>query len=209
MTARERQEQERAQNTQEHGGKVLRLRDDMPNTPKPLAPFAGSTLVEHVLAAVAASGLRPVCCVVSDDRVAAVVPGGVIVVRNPEPELGISTSLRAVLEVLADDPTVDAVVVGLADQPLVGPEVWLRVAAASAPMVAATYGGRRANPVRLDREVWAEAMGLRGDEGARALIRRHGAAEVACDDAGDPSDADTPDDLAVMERRWRSQTASG
>ena len=40
MTVGERQEQERAQNTQEHGGKVVRLRDD--GTAPPDNPFAGN-----------------------------------------------------------------------------------------------------------------------------------------------------------------------
>lgn len=180
-----------------------------PGPPKPLASFAGRPLLAHVVDAVVASGLDPCCCVVGDPAVAAAVPVGVTVLRNPEPERGIASSLRIVLEHLAALDGVDAVVVGLADQPLVGPEAWRRMGAGSAPLAVATYGGVRANPVRIARSLWGEAVALDGDEGARVLIRRHGAVGVVCDDAGDPADADTPAELAALERRWRSQTASG
>lgn len=177
--------------------------------PKPLARFAGRPLVLRVLDAATASGLAPVVCVVSDDAVAAAVSAPVTVLRNPEPDRGISSSLRVVLEYLADRTEVEAVVIGLADQPLVGAEAWRRVGGADSDLAVATYAGKRANPVRIARCHWAEATGLGGDEGARALIRRYGATGVVCDDAGDPADADTPADLAALERRWRSQTASG
>jgi nicotine blue oxidoreductase len=149
-----------------------------------------------------------VYCVVSDDRVAAHVPGGIEVVRNDAPERGISSSLVALLRALEPSTEVDAVVVGLADQPLVGGEAYRRMGATDAPLAVATYGGRRANPVRIGREHWPEAMQLTGDEGARVLIGRHGAREVPCDDTGEPTDVDTPEHLAMLEQQWRSQTAS-
>lgn len=180
-----------------------------PGPPKPLAALGGRPLLAHVLDAVVASGLGPLCCVVADDAVADAVPAGIAVLRNPDPDRGIASSLRVVLDHLGPQSDVDAVVVGLADQPLVGAEAWRRVAAASGPLAVATYGGVRANPVRIARSLWAEAAALAGDTGARVLIGRHGATGVVCDDAGDPADADTPAELAALERRWRSQTASG
>ena len=59
----------------------------------------------------------------------------------------------------------------------------------------------RGNPVLIGREHWAEALALDGDEGARVLFRRHGAVEVPCDGTGEPTDVDTPEDLAALETR--------
>ncbi len=181
-------------------------------TPKPLLEYAGRPLVAHALAAALASGLQPVVCVVGDDRVAEVVPGEVDLVRNDAPELGIASSLHGALGALiARGDETEAVVVGLADQPLVGSDAYRRVAAArgaGAQLAVATYGGRRGNPVLIARNLWPDALALTGDVGARELIRRHGAREVPCDGTGEPTDVDTPADLATLEHRWRSQTAS-
>lgn len=171
-------------------------------------------MLAHALGAVAASRLSPVIVVVSDDRVAAEVPSSSRVVRNDAPERGISSSLRVAvraLEAARGDEAVDGVVVGLADQPFVGPQAYRRVADAydaGARLAVATYGGVRGNPVLVAREHWPEALLLTGDEGARVLLRRHGAIEVPCDDTGEPADVDTPEDLALLETRWRSRTAS-
>ncbi len=96
-----------------------------------------------------------------------------------------------------------AVCIGLADQPLVGPDVYQRLAAAwtdGAQFAVATYEGRRANPVLLARSLWPEAMALSGDEGARALMRLHSVVEVECGDTGDPTDVDTWDDVTRLEQ---------
>jgi len=181
------------------------------DAPKPLVEFGGRPLLAYVLDAVIGSGLAPAVVVVSDDRVAAAMPPGVRVVRNPRPEAGIATSLHAALLALEPDHGVAAVVVGLADQPLVGAEAYRRVAAAyddGARLAVATYRGARGNPVLVAREHWPAALALEGDEGARVLLRRLGAVEVPCDGAGEPIDIDTPEDLAALEGRWRSTTRS-
>ena len=181
--------------------------------PKPLAVLAGRPLVAHALDAALRSGLEPVLLVVgaSADWVAAAAPAGVEVVRNDEWERGIASSLQAALRVLAPRGEVDALVVGLADQPLVGAGAYGRVGAAydaGARLAVATYGGVRANPVLLARAHWPAAERLTGDEGGRTLFADRPVTEVPCDGTGDPIDIDTTADLAALERRWRSATAS-
>ena len=180
-------------------------------TPKPLVPLAGRPLLAYALDAARASALTPVALVAADDSVAAVAPQDVIVVRNEEPERGIASSLQCAVRALADRAEVDAVVVGLADQPLVGPGAYRRVGAAyagGARLAFASYGGQRGNPVLVARDHWDEALTLTGDEGARVLFRRHPAVAVPCDGTGSPDDVDTPEDLTRLESQWRSQTAS-
>jgi len=189
-------------------------------TPKPLLQLAGRTLLARALDAATASGLAPVVVVVSDDRIAQALDAPewdhLRVVRNPAPERGIASSLQVALRALETDADVDGVVVGLADQPLVGGDAYRRLASArdaGAGLAVATYGGTRGNPVLVAREHWSEVSALTGDEGARVLLRRHGAAEIPCDGTGEPTDVDTPEDLEALERRlgereWRSQTAS-
>ncbi len=184
------------------------------DTPKPLLELGGRPLVVHAVTAAIGSGLAPVVVVVSDDRTAAALASDaerVTIVRNDAPERGISSSLQVALRALRDSDAVEAVVVGLADQPLMGSDAYRRVAAAydeGARLAVATYGGGRGNPVLIGRAHWDEALALAGDEGARVLLRRHGAVEVPCDGTGEPADVDTPADLIALEKVWRSQTAS-
>jgi CTP:molybdopterin cytidylyltransferase MocA len=135
--------------------------------------------------------------------VARAAPGGVLVVRARRWRRGIARSLRAALETLEPWPEVGAVVVGLADQPLVGADAYRRLAdahRAGTGLAVATYHGRRGNPVLLSRSVWPAARRLDGDEGARALMDDHGVVEVECTDTGSAADVDTLDDLRSAER---------
>jgi len=178
--------------------------------PKPLAPFAGRPLVVRAVDTAITSGLAPILVVVSDERVEAslrdfVASGAIGLAHNADPEQGISSSLQAALRALEPDDAIGGAVVGLADQPLVGPDAYRRVArafAGGARLAVATYGGSRGNPVLVGREHWPEAQELSGNEGARVLMRRHGVVEVPCDGTGEPTDVDTPEDIATLEVRF-------
>lgn len=162
---------------------------------KLLAGFRGRPLVVWAAEALAAAGLEASCVVVGAVDLAAVLePFGLAVICNPQWREGQATSLRAGLA-WCRSGGFDAAVVGLGDQPLVPAAAWRTVAdAGQAPIVTATYAGRRRPPVRLARSVW-DLVPTEGDEGARALMRRRPdlVGEVACE--GDPADVDTSEDL--------------
>jgi nicotine blue oxidoreductase len=118
------------------------------------------------------------------------------------------SSLRAALRALTEleagprvGPEIGAVVVALADQPLVGAEAVGRLIAAyraGAGVAVAAYGGKPRNPVLLAREHWPEVIATAtGDQGARAFLRARSelVTLVECGDTGRPDDIDTPADL--------------
>jgi len=182
-------------------GRGTRFGGDLP---KPCLELHGRPIVAYVLDAAVGSGLGPVVLVVGHaaDEVARCATPGVELVINPAYETGIASSLHAGLEWLAARGVVHAAVVGLADQPLVGAVAWQRLAAAydaGASLAVATYDGTRGNPVLIGREMWPEALALRGDEGARQLMRRHEVVEVDCTGTGDAADVDEPEDLMRLE----------
>ncbi len=172
---------------------------------KPLLEWRGRPLVSWAADAALASGLAPVLVVVGyrgDEVHAALAGRDLLVVDNSEWEEGIASSLRAALAALDPVPDVEAVAVGLADQPLVSATAYARLAAADgdAPIRAARYDGRPGNPVWLARSLWPEAMQLRGDTGARTLMRDGTVEWIDCTDTGSAADIDTLEDLERLQQ---------
>lgn len=147
----------------------------------------------------APTGHQPGSVVVVHGGTERPVPPGIVSLRNPHWADGQATSVALALG-LAVDLDVDAVLIGLADQPFVTPAAWRAVASAPPewPIVVATYAGVRGpHPVRLQRSVWPSVPTI-GDDGARNVLRQHAALvhEVPCD--GSAADIDTLEDL----ERW-------
>ena len=169
--------------------------------PKALVELGGRTLLQRAADLAAAAGCGPVVAVLRPGVPPAAVPVGVEAVVNPDPDAGMSGSLRlGLLRLIAAAPAeVDTAVVLLVDMPATDPRAVARVAAAlgpGAPLTSADYGGRRAHPVGFHRSRWAEvaaALAGAGDQGARGYLAAH--AEqlrlVDCADLPEPSDIDT------------------
>lgn len=167
--------------------------------PKLLAPLDGKPLVRHAAEAALASRASPLLVVVGHaaEAVRRALAGlDLALVDNPDYAQGLSTSLRAGFAALPGEA--DAALVLLADMPGVGAALIDRLVAAYAgtrPVaVVPLAGGRRGNPVILDRRLAAAVAGLTGDRGAGLLLRElDGVVEVAIDDAGALDDVDTPE----------------
>ena len=166
--------------------------------PKALVELNGHTLAERGVNLLRAGGAHPILVVTG---AAPVELDGTQSVYNPEWRTGMGSSLRAALQALSDTD-VGAVVVALADQPLVGAEAVARLIAAhrdGASVAVAAYHGQARNPVLLAREHWAEVIAMAtGDQGARTFLRTRPdlVTLVECGDTGRPDDIDTPADLA-------------
>jgi len=181
--------------------------------PKALVELDGQTLAERGVTMLRAGGADPVLLVTGAAPVELAPERQVRTVHNGEWRTGMGSSLRAALRALAPPdapdpaPEVGAVVVALADQPLVGAEAVTRLIAAyraGASVAVAAYAGRPRNPVLLAREHWPEVIAAAaGDRGARAFLRARPdlVTLVECGDTGRPDDIDTPADLDAISRR--------
>ena len=88
----------------------------------------------------------------------------------------------------------------LADQPLVASrtlDLLIDEYRRSKPsVVIPTFHGFRGNPVIVDRSLFAEMMGIRGDIGCRSIFGNHPVHLLPVDDRGVVTDIDTPEDLS-------------
>jgi molybdenum cofactor cytidylyltransferase len=70
-------------------------------------------------------------------------------------------------------------------------------------VIVPTYGGQDGHPVLLQRSLWPEIMAIRGDEGARSVLRAHRAEtlrlEVGREGEAPPRDVDTLADYHSLQ----------
>jgi molybdenum cofactor cytidylyltransferase len=172
---------------------------------KVLATLEGRPLIQHVLDALAEAGVDDPIVVLGRDAAtveAALPRGRATIVRNPEPERGLASSLQvgwaAALEAGAA-----AVLVALADQPRLSPAVVAALLALdldpARPIAAPRYaGGGGRNPVRIDATADALVRGLRGDRGLRPLIVARPELVRSIGVPGSNPDVDRPEDLRAI-----------
>jgi CTP:molybdopterin cytidylyltransferase MocA len=135
---------------------------------------AGKPLGQWVLDAVVASGAAPGLIVVGPDAPAftqeAMLDGWTLA-TNPAPEEGLGGSV-ALAARHAECLGCDALLLLLADMPLVTPEVITALLAAAAGPVAVRYpSGRPGVPARFPAAMFAELAELDGDRGAAVLLK--------------------------------------
>lgn len=169
---------------------------------KLLAELDGEPLVRHAARTLLDTDLSAVTAVLgyeADAVRSALADLDVRVVRNPDYEAGLSTSVARGVEA-ADDAGADAVVFLPGDMPGVDPAtVALLVDAYRAGLgtaLAAAHGGRRGNPVLFDRRYFEALLGVEGDGGGRSVLL--GSDDAALVETGDPgvvADVDTTADL--------------
>ena len=184
-------------------GTASRFRAADPSLPtKLVARVGGVELVRRVAEAALASRAAPLVVVTghaAGDVMAALDGVPLIRAHNPDYAGGMASSLRTGLGALPAD--VEGALVLLGDMPGVTAPLLDRLLAAFATepgcdAVVPVLGGRRGNPALLARGVFAAAMALAGNEGARRLLAGARVVEVAVDDAAVLLDVDEPSALA-------------
>ncbi len=145
---------------------------------KQLVPIAGRPALAYTLDALRASSVDRIVLVLghaADEIAAALDLTNVSVVRNEAYAEGQSTSVRAGIKALGDDVGAALMVVG--DQPMLSPAVVDAVVAAyrqtGGPFIVPVYEDEWGNPVLLARAAWPLIEHLKGDTGARPILRKH------------------------------------
>jgi molybdenum cofactor cytidylyltransferase len=173
--------------------------------PKALALLWGRPMLEHVLDVVRTIDFGEVIVVLghaADEIEQDLEWRSERLVRNPDPDAGMSGSLRIGLASLG--PATEAAVVFLGDQPLVRTEVVERLlverVSEARPIVVPSYlGGGGRNPLLIHRSAWPLALEASSDRGLGPVLLRHPELVVQVEVSGSNVDVDTPHDLSVLE----------
>ena len=170
--------------------------------PKQLVKLGGVTLVERAVSVALESGATEVVVVLgARAREVVDVLEGVPVktVVNESWSEGLGSSIAC--GVLALSPDLDAAILTLADQPFVPAAHLRQIAGTPGSIVATQWDEASGPPCLFEQDHFPELAALSGDQGAKSVIRRHGAAFVRLQTA--QIDIDTLDDLAAAQRFLR------
>lgn len=165
--------------------------------PKQLLEIGGETLIDRACRTAREAGCDPVLRVLGAHAEAILerpCPEHVAMLVHAGWEEGMGGSLAAgVSDVLEAAPELDAVLVMLADQPMVTTDLLGRMQArlSEASIVLCDHGEATGPPALFAKQHFDELMALHGDRGAKAVASNHHAALVVFPDAA--WDIDSPE----------------
>jgi molybdenum cofactor cytidylyltransferase len=177
-------------------------------SPKQLVQFERKPLIQRVIAGateLAGSAVTVVLGAYAAEIAATLAPGTAGIIVNRQWQEGIGSSIRAAVARLPG--ACDGVLLLLADQPLVGSHSLGRLAAAwrrqPRSIIASRYRAVTGVPAIFPRWCFSDLAALRGDQGARLVLRRYPDHVVRLAHPEAEVDIDYPEDLLEL----RSDTA--
>ena len=167
---------------------------------KLLHPLTGGTPVAAAALANLRAALPHVIAVVRPgvpllEKLLSEAGAAVVLCANADEGMGASLSTA-----VGASGAVAGWVIALADMPYILPATIVKIAAAlaaGAAIVAPAYRGERGHPVGVSARFRPQLEALRGDEGARSVLKQNAGLVklIEVDDPGVCRDIDTPDDL--------------
>ena len=180
-------------------------------SPKQTAILGGESLLHRAVRTAMAAGLDPVIVVLGEvsSTVAATIADidNIVIVVNEAWRSGQASSLRTGVQE-AERRGCDAVVITLADQPLVNEESLLRLISRfddKHRVVAAQYNDVLGVPAVIGAEFIPELLMIDGDQGAGKWIRARETSVTPVQMSEAATDIYSPDDLEKVRRADRAE----
>lgn len=168
---------------------------------KQLLPFAGKTFIESSVDNLLASRIGEIIVVTghrAEDVNRTLGDRCVRCVYNPDYRSGMSGSIKRGVQAVSE--SAHAVMIALADQPQIGPDICDKVIEAYekslAQIVVPTYRGRNGHPIILDLGLRAEILSIDANQGLRQVVhaRPDRVSHVEIDSEDVLMDFDFPED---------------
>ena len=174
--------------------------------PKQLLPYQGRSLILHAVEVALASLCQPIIVVLGayvEQIKPELMPKAVQVVENSQWQEGMSSSIRAGISMLLKtNSKLDAVIISLADQPLVSPQIFNLLIQSyqetQKVIIASKYNETTGVPALFSNALFPELMELEGDKGAKKLIQKYIDTGVILLIPEAAIDIDTPDDYKQL-----------
>jgi molybdenum cofactor cytidylyltransferase len=179
--------------------------------PKQVVQIAGRPALQRVVSnaiAVAGSAVTVVLGAQAAEITRMLQHSSASVLINRQWDEGISASIRCGINSLS--PGCDAVLLLLGDQVAVTASDLRRLIAAwngqDTVLAASVYSGQLGVPAIFPRWCFTELMQLHGDQGAKAIITRHGSRLIHVPMPNAAYDLDTPDDVTAMQEAFKNRS---
>ncbi|MEG4395443.1 nucleotidyltransferase family protein [Microcoleus sp. BROC3] len=174
--------------------------------PKQLLSYQGRSLILHAVEVALASLCQPIIVVLGayvEQIKPELMPKAVQVVENSQWQEGMSSSIRAGISMLLKtNSKLDAVIISLADQPLVSPQIFNLLIQSyqetQKVIIASKYNETTGVPALFSNALFPELMELEGDKGAKELIQKYIDTGVILLIPEAAIDIDTPDDYKQL-----------
>ena len=174
--------------------------------PKQLLSYQGRSLILHAVEVALASMSQPIIVVLGayvEQIKPELMSKAVQVVENSQWQEGMSSSIRAGISMLLKtNSKLDAVIISLADQPLVSPQIFNQLIQSyqetQKVIIASKYNETTGVPALFSNALFPELMQLEGDKGAKALIQKYIDTGLILLIPEAAIDIDTPDDYKQL-----------
>ncbi len=173
-------------------------------------PWGRKTIFEHCFGTLLRSEVQEVVVVLGGrSRRMRNLFGGrrrVKIVMNPNPEKGMSASIRRGLRLI--NPGTQGILIALGDQPFLKTRTINALIRAfnqrREGIVIPSFRGRKGHPVIFHGRYKKDLSNLRGDVGGRSIIEKHpeDVKVVQLRSAGVVKDVDTWQDYTTLPRKW-------
>jgi molybdenum cofactor cytidylyltransferase len=147
--------------------------------PKQLLKYKGKTLLEHSLQIAIETKLQPIVTVLganADLLKKSIEPSNTEIVINQAWSEGMASSIRCGMEELIRiNPTIAGIIIMVCDQPYVTVKLLTDLVEkhehSSKPIIASSYKNNIGTPALFDKTIFALLLSLKGDSGAKKIMK--------------------------------------
>ncbi|MBC9798561.1 nucleotidyltransferase family protein [Sinomicrobium weinanense] len=171
--------------------------------PKQLLEYNGKTLLQHAVDEALGTGIENIVMILGAHagKIREVIKEDKIrFLQNQDHEEGMASGIRLGVHDLTKsrENMTEGILIMLCDQPFVNSELLIRLIgkqiATGCRIVASTYKGIEAVPAVFHKSVFPELINLKGDRGARSIIKKYGKGTATVEFPKGHIDIDTLED---------------